>query len=480
VLVGVDTESAPAPASGAPAPVELVQLAVRERVLLVHRRAGAGALAAVKALLENEVPGFRCVFAGAELAGDALGLLGLGIALHGGLDFTPLFSPASERVPRGLRAVLNDVFHATWVKDRAVTCSDWAHAPLSDAQLLYAVLDAWASELLGLVAAVRALPRALIDDAAAAGALSRGPLFSLARVPRALADALSRAMAAAHALEKAGKGAYEVDVDNVVIEAGSGPVTRVVMRSFSKKLRRGATVQAQLIKGNGSWSDFGVYAPLYGGARVGSPRSAPAAARPFLEGRTRAVTGKIAKIDWGPMSSASASTVPGRVAADAVCRAFRARELILITDDSDDIDLPLLAVSNTASAVVRAHPMHAWEEAPRAPAGDDDDALLPDPAAARFAGGSSLHVALALLAKGRGLENAHALPFAARLPELPARLNASQRAAVGAALGHRVSAVRGPPGASLGSASDTQGPWLIFPRSPFRRHGQDVDACRPR
>ena len=167
-VVGIDTESDPAGG------VATLQLCCGDHVLVLHRGASPGGL------FRNPAPelvaflnhgGDNRIFVGAELSGDALSLAKSGPAmalrLHGGVDLTPLYGDLAIRIndtrdgPRistvGLRDMvnfticsqLNGAVPGCWVKDRAITLSDWSPPQLSLPQLKYAALDAWASARMG-------------------------------------------------------------------------------------------------------------------------------------------------------------------------------------------------------------------------------------------------------------------------------------------------------------------------------------------
>lgn len=203
VVVGIDCEDWKGR-------TETIQLSCYDRCIVLHRSSGALNAKSLRDLLENRWPGVRCVFTGAELAGDAVDLAFLhtkvstsasgfaaavlaaealddeaddeqpslstpaavvapgaasggtapgGPLLHGAIDLTPVYSNGSNTLvsddaevltPMGLKVMFNNTFGSEWVKDKKVTTSDWSKAALSPAQIKYCVLDAWVSMMMGV------------------------------------------------------------------------------------------------------------------------------------------------------------------------------------------------------------------------------------------------------------------------------------------------------------------------------------------
>jgi hypothetical protein len=180
VVCGVDTESAPTSRGSTIFTVQLIQLCVGCRVVLIERATGLFASDVLRAFFRNADGGV--IFTGAELAGDAVLLLAHGLPMNGGLDLTPTYSgldqaektasgasacsvirgdgSASPRVllaaesktgdrSMGLKRMFERWYGVTWEKRAAVSCSDWAAGALSLEQIKYAVLDAWVSARMG-------------------------------------------------------------------------------------------------------------------------------------------------------------------------------------------------------------------------------------------------------------------------------------------------------------------------------------------
>lgn len=174
------------------------------------------------------------IFAGAELAGDALGLAGTEdrLRLHRGLDFTPLYSDLALHASggwdtAGLRTIVERVVCGgsaastgppaageppLWVKDRAVTCSEWGTHRLTLPQVKYAALDAWASARVGCHALTRRLGAGGRMPAPAA---LDAVLFTVVTVPSEVLALLSDLLQNAEALKEAQKKHHEVTLEGV-------------------------------------------------------------------------------------------------------------------------------------------------------------------------------------------------------------------------------------------------------------------------
>lgn len=488
VVVGLDTEALPH---------QLVQLAVRGRCLLIHR--ASGCFSALAQLLENRWPPFnapngkmvqvRCVFAGAELADDAMGLIssvvhtagagggtgpgdGLGARLHGGLDLTPLYGTRNS--PHGLAKMLNDCFKSTWRKDKAISTSDWSATPLTLAQLKYGVLDAWASEMVGLHACI--VPGPVHLPGAQGGDAGQMPtarlrLFTTASLSVELARTLTRIREQGQTIANAGKAWFEVRVGSDKEDAGlqNRAVTRIAMESYNKRLRRGAPVEAMLT--TGTWAEHGIrdahFLPLSdhtSGTRGG------AIAKQVLRGEVFKVDGSMAMADWSSTIANETSTgllVPGNDAANAVTRAFKEKKLKLMSNNFKEKDSPTLDAVRTALDIVRKHHLRSWSVAEHSVAAESQSAIVADAGASDWIASSNLLTALHLLMSQPSSSNARTKKFifdnrhtfrqadgtSVSLPVLAqaceencTRLNDSQWEAVRCALSCRVSAIRGPPG----------------------------------
>ena len=137
----------------------------------------------------------------------------------------------------GLKSLLNDAIGADWLKDKEVTCSNWDAPSLSLPQLKYAVLDAWASEILGRVSVAKC--RHSLSTTSL-------PLFSSMELPRALlAQPLVRTFNEAQAYRDAGKDEFEVKVENVIADVKNGTLSRIAMGSYKDKVRQLCLVQAR-------------------------------------------------------------------------------------------------------------------------------------------------------------------------------------------------------------------------------------------
>lgn len=167
-VCGLDTETGP----GKDKRVELIQLAVDNVVVLIRR-----CLFSCEFLgpffLNTLFPDHTIVFAGAELAtADALDLLAIKLPVEGLLDLTSVLSQdhgdgfenpkrlslhLSDNVTSSLslRAMYSGAFNVHWVKDKAITMSDWSASKLQAPQIKYAVLDAWTGAELGRMALVK-------------------------------------------------------------------------------------------------------------------------------------------------------------------------------------------------------------------------------------------------------------------------------------------------------------------------------------
>ena len=156
VVCGFDTET------GKKGDVELIQLCMKNCVILIHKHSGLFSSEHLKRFFLNELfPDKRIVFAGAELAtADALDLLQIGLPVVGLLDLTPVYSQPDERhlsffsidIKKfvSLKGMFNATFGTTWHKDKKITCSDWGVKELTMPQIKYAALDAWTSSELGI------------------------------------------------------------------------------------------------------------------------------------------------------------------------------------------------------------------------------------------------------------------------------------------------------------------------------------------
>ena len=312
IVLGFDTET------GVRGVVSLIQLCAfggpgqPGRILVAHMRSGifetVGAFLAGRADWLNSVPGpVRPICAAAEVAGDVLLLLAdAKVRVAAALDLTDATSGRQRAL--GLRKMLNDATGSDWVKRKEVTCSDWDALPLSLAQLKYAALDAWASEVLGRAAVQRpaflATRRLGTAAFAAGGLLGAPPLFSSTQLPRALAVALLATLKEAQAYQDAGKAAFEVDVTGVTVDAKDPRCTRVALGSFNKRLRNQSRVEARCepMVGVGG-----------GGARL-------------LSGVVKSVVGRLATISWRQGDAA------------AVTAAFKGHRLVLESDNFADVD----------------------------------------------------------------------------------------------------------------------------------------------
>lgn len=188
VVCGVDTESS-AISRGSPLhAVQLVQLCVGSRAVIIERSTGLLGCSVMRAFFRNAAG--AVVFTGAELAGDAILLLADGMPMHGCIDLTPTYSALEQaekaasgaaraadvrrgdgspsphvRLPpdpdavmhlqgncggrvTGLRRMFERWFGVSWEKRASVTCSNWG-AALSLEQIKYAALDAWVSAQMG-------------------------------------------------------------------------------------------------------------------------------------------------------------------------------------------------------------------------------------------------------------------------------------------------------------------------------------------
>ena len=157
-VCGLDSES------GKNGDVELIQLCMKNEVILIHKRSGLFGSVHLRHFFLNQLfPDKRIVFAGAELAtADALDLLQIGIPVIGLLDLTPVYSQVenhrltffSMNIKKflSLKEMFNAEFGATWHKDKKITCSDWGVVELNLPQVKYAALDAWTSSELGIQA----------------------------------------------------------------------------------------------------------------------------------------------------------------------------------------------------------------------------------------------------------------------------------------------------------------------------------------
>jgi hypothetical protein len=241
----------------------------------------------------------RPICAAAEVAGDVLALLSdAEVRVAAALDLTD--DTAGRQRTLGLRQMLNDATGADWVKHKEVTCSDWDELPLSPAQLKYAVLDAWASELLGRIAVLRPA----FNDVRRLGGLLGAPiLFSSTQLPRALAVALLATLKEAQAYQDAGKAAFEVDVEGITVDDKDPRCTRVALGSFNKRLRKQSRVEARC-----------------------EPMSFGGGAARLLSGEVKTVVGRLATVCWRQGDAAT------------VAAAFRAQRLVLKSDNFADVD----------------------------------------------------------------------------------------------------------------------------------------------
>jgi hypothetical protein len=165
-VCGFDTETGPR-RSGKDGDVELIQLAVGNKAILIGKRALLFQSPTLKKFFLNTLFSDRhIVFSGAELAtADALDMLRMGFKMHGLLDLTPVLSQEhGDSFKRksalsfrsdgfrsiGLRAMYQEAFSVEWQKDKDITCGDWSVEDLSLQQIKYGVLDAWVSSEMGV------------------------------------------------------------------------------------------------------------------------------------------------------------------------------------------------------------------------------------------------------------------------------------------------------------------------------------------
>ena len=156
VVCGFDTES------GKTGKVELIQLCMGNKVILIHKRSQLFDNRHLRKFFLNELfPDKRIVFAGAELASaDALDMLQIGIPIVGLLDLTAVISQAAntpisffasdEGFSMSLKRMFSTTFGIEWHKDKDITLSDWGASELTLPQIKYAALDAWTSAELGI------------------------------------------------------------------------------------------------------------------------------------------------------------------------------------------------------------------------------------------------------------------------------------------------------------------------------------------
>ena len=251
VVMGVDTESGQAKGDTC-----TLQLVLGDRAIVVHVPHNKAALthSSLVRLFANSDESI--IFAGAELAVDALELAAetKGLLMHGGLDFTPLYTdlaaPAAKKRgdPVGLRVIVNERLCGPkaiklgrptpaqldaareWVKDKNITCSEWgAAAPLSLAQVKYCVLDAWASCRIGCDALQRLTeshpklsPTELLSQ----------KLFTLRGVDGEVIASFGRALREADALKDAQRKAHEVTVEAVEFD-DSAPRKLIIRMAVS-------------------------------------------------------------------------------------------------------------------------------------------------------------------------------------------------------------------------------------------------------
>lgn len=152
-VIGLDTEGNS---------LQLLQLSSQHSAILVHIKSGLMNSKPLETFLSNHNK-HKVIFTGADIVSDALFL-----PITGLLDLTPIFSVAHPKSssntvddtkvlgsftdsisPISLKTMYKKVFNETWVKDKAVTCSDWSVGQLTLQQLKYAALDAWVSCILG-------------------------------------------------------------------------------------------------------------------------------------------------------------------------------------------------------------------------------------------------------------------------------------------------------------------------------------------
>ena len=161
VVCGLDSES---DRSGR---VELIQLCMNDMTILIHRKSELFSSVYLRKFFLNKLfPDQKIVFVGAELAtSDALDMLHIGLPIYGLLDLTPIFSQILNKKytppisffdesdqTLSLKQMFNSIFDSRWLKDKAISNSDWSIKELTLSQVKYAALDAWTSAALGMYA----------------------------------------------------------------------------------------------------------------------------------------------------------------------------------------------------------------------------------------------------------------------------------------------------------------------------------------
>ena len=172
IFIGFKTES------DSKGKIQFIQLSSHNVAIILHRRSGLFQSSPLRDLLSNKIPGRenRIVFCGADLAAQAIRLLGLvnvssPMKLHRALDISPIYSnylnskgppyinaaraktipPALGISPMDLQEMASEVICKGWERKSYLEDStDWSKDTLSLEQLELLAMDAWVSAALGI------------------------------------------------------------------------------------------------------------------------------------------------------------------------------------------------------------------------------------------------------------------------------------------------------------------------------------------
>ena len=391
-VVGFDTES------GLQGDVCVLQLCLGAHCLIVRARGKNKAPLhrwALRDLLSNE--GSRYVFAGAELASDALNLAAVtnyAVRMHGGLDFTPRFARLALREGDtvGLRTIVDDVLThkdgPAWVKDKTITCSDWATQRLTLQQIKYAALDAWASARIGSHSVGAApSPRALA-----------GEVFTLRGVSTRIIGLLVRVIDQAAALRAAQVRSHEVTVEGVEYDGDAlrPRAFSIRMRDYDRRLRKGFPVtvvlsmrlSADLVKR--PWAPHATPHGATAAELVAIPYNGPFR---LADGKALDVRGKTAFIELNAGC--------GMTGADVYSSFANKKSVAVLTTNAQDRERTTELAENWAKEALRGHTVAAARAH-----GFPNDMLPSWPAPEAGTAPLGLRFALALLGGGERLPTA--------------------------------------------------------------------------
>mmetsp|Transcript_30104 Transcript_30104/g.35479 ORF Transcript_30104/g.35479 Transcript_30104/m.35479 type:complete len:747 (+) Transcript_30104:53-2293(+) len=246
-VMGIDTET------GKNGGVSLIQLCVfcgkNKPWKVVVATSKSGSFPKIARLLSGKYRKVRPICAGAEVYGDVLMMGAIDIKIFAALDIS---SANNTTQCIGLRQMLDNEIGTEWVKDKAVTCSDWDNLPLNLPQLKYAALDAWASQVLGGRMLVKMYPDCFDSGSGcpldSLMAEAEAHLMTSLTLPKALCVALNAKMTDIQGFIDASRSHFEVPFEKIGVDHEKKLQTRISLQSFQKRLRFRYKVEAKVGK----------------------------------------------------------------------------------------------------------------------------------------------------------------------------------------------------------------------------------------